>query len=320
MRQLILAALLILVAVPRPAWAGDAAAEALFRAGREAASKGDYTTACARFEESNRLESAVGTVFNLANCREKLGQIASAWQRYREVKDRLPAGDQRIAVAEARVEALEKRLPKLTLKLAPKATNAKVIRDGVELGPGSLGVAVPVDPGQHEIVVRARGHADRQVALEIREGEHQELLLEPGQPVPGADRTGPSPAASQPAVGITEERETEAGAPNRTLGFVIGGIGIAGLATSMVTGAMVLSKKSTVEKECDNKLCSPEGIQAGESGRTLSTVSTIAFAVGAAGIGLGAYLILSAGDGKEQARLEVRALPHAAAVTVGGQF
>src|SRR6476646_7884960 len=85
----------------------DPAAEALFRSGREAVDRGDWQTACARFEESHRLEPAVGTVFNLANCREKLGQLASAWQRFREVKERLPPGDERSAVTDQRIAALE---------------------------------------------------------------------------------------------------------------------------------------------------------------------------------------------------------------------
>src|SRR5439155_2189897 len=90
--------------------------EALFRAGRAAADKGDFATACPKFEESNHLDPALGTVFNLADCDEHIGKIASAWQLFREVAQRLPGGDDRIGIANGRASALEPRLPKLILK------------------------------------------------------------------------------------------------------------------------------------------------------------------------------------------------------------
>src|SRR5262245_63210105 len=107
MKSILVVGGLALFLLSKPCRAGDAGAEALFRAGREAAEKGDYASACARFEESHRLEPAAGTVFNLADCYEKRGQVASAWQRYREVKERLPAGDERVTFAEGRIKALE---------------------------------------------------------------------------------------------------------------------------------------------------------------------------------------------------------------------
>src|SRR5689334_25276356 len=109
--------------------------EALFRAGRTAAEKDDYSTACPKFEESNRLDPALGTVFNLADCDEHIGKIATAWQLFKEVAQRLPPGDDRIGIANGRAAALEPRLPKLLLKVkTPLPSGTTVLRDGVELG------------------------------------------------------------------------------------------------------------------------------------------------------------------------------------------
>src|SRR5262249_28906373 len=121
-------------------------AEALFRAGRAAADRGDFASACSQFEESNRLDPAVGTMFNLAACDEQLGKIASAWQLFREVSQRLPPGDERIALADTRANALEPKLPKLSLQLARVPEGTVVLRDGVELGSASLTLPLPVDP------------------------------------------------------------------------------------------------------------------------------------------------------------------------------
>jgi hypothetical protein len=318
MKQLAMSVALCLLLATPLAHAGDAAAEALFRAGREAAQKEDYATACARFEESNRLDPAVGTVFNIAHCREKLGQVASAWQRYREARDRLPADDERTAVVAQRIAMLEPRLPKMTLHMTSRHPSAVILRDGVQVGSASLGLSLPVDPGRHEIIVRVRGHVDRRINFEIKEAEQQELTLEPGPPLPtmddtvyeaGANKATPAPAAPAPST-----------SSQRTWGFVVGGIGVAGLATSLAAGVMVLSKKDTVSRECSDKLCTRAGLRAAESGHTLSTVSTVAFAVGVLGVAAGTYLILTAPNGKERARLELRAAPSSASVQIGTRF
>src|SRR5450432_676614 len=126
-----------------PARADDArdpaAAEELFRQGRAASQKKDFTTACAKFRESNRLDPAVGTVFNIADCEEKLGRLATSWTMFQEVVQRLSADDNRRAIAEQRARALESRVPKLSIRLAHTDRSAVVVRrDGVSLGTASL--------------------------------------------------------------------------------------------------------------------------------------------------------------------------------------
>lgn len=70
------------------------------------------------------------------------------------------------------------------------------------------------------------------------------------------------------------------------------GVGVVGVAIGAVTGAMTLSKASDVEPQCANNICAPTAKDDLESANTLSTVSTIAFAVGGAGILAGAIGLL----------------------------
>ena len=60
------------------------AAEALFSAGRADVERGDYASACPKFADSQRLDPAPGTLINLADCEEHVGQLARAWQHWRE--------------------------------------------------------------------------------------------------------------------------------------------------------------------------------------------------------------------------------------------
>src|SRR5215207_2480988 len=63
-----------------------AKAEALFRQGRELMAAGKLGEACAAFDASQRLEAATTTLFNQADCREKNGQLATAWGLFVEAE------------------------------------------------------------------------------------------------------------------------------------------------------------------------------------------------------------------------------------------
>jgi hypothetical protein len=274
------AALLVAwLAASAPVLAADpVAAEALFAEGRQAAERGDYRTACERFGESERLDPAPGTLMNLGECKARLGLVASAWQHYREAADRF-AGDPRQDVAVREAAALEPRLSRLRIGLAPAApTDTVVERDGERLGRGSYGVAVPVDPGAHRVVISAPGHRPRELQLPLAEGQVQELLAEPGPPLPPSE---PGPDAD--------------GGPPRALGaagFVLGGLGLASLGVGIVTGFMTMDRKDTVERDCPRQLCNQEGFDAAAEGRTLSAVSTATFVAGLAAVATGVVLVI----------------------------
>jgi hypothetical protein len=262
---------LTLATAPGRALAGDAAAaEELFQQGREALRRGDYADACAKLDESQRLDPAAGTILNLGDCKEHLGLFASAWALYKEVADRASSGEAKRAEAQRRLAAIEPRLSHLSVALARGAPEgAAITRDGVELRGASLGIPLPVDPGAHVVVARAPGHAPRQTTVHLAEAESRAVTLE---------------------VGPVEE---SAGS-TRTLGFVLGGVGIAGIAVGVATGLMTLDRKNTVESLCPDKRCATRaGLDAASQGKTLSLASTLAFAGGAAALGLGAVFVLT---------------------------
>src|SRR3954470_9846847 len=124
-----------LVLWPCAALARDSAAgEALYRAAKESAKKGDWEKACAQFAESQRLDPAPGTLVNLADCEEHRGLVTSAWSHFTEVETQFKAGDARATYAHEHAVALEKRVPRLTIRLQAGApASARVFRDEEEL-------------------------------------------------------------------------------------------------------------------------------------------------------------------------------------------
>ena len=140
---------------------------------------GSYDIACARFRDSDKLDPAVGTRFNLADCEEKRGRVATAWSLFRGVLSELAEDDDRRPIAQERVRALEPRLPYLTMRRDPATPPGVRVRiDGVELGEGTFGVPLPMDPGAHDLAL---------VPAEGGDGQRSTFTLRVPDAYPGAD-------------------------------------------------------------------------------------------------------------------------------------
>jgi hypothetical protein len=287
-----------------------AAAEVHFRAGREAADRKDFDTACAEFYASEDLDPAIGTRLNLGDCEEHRGRIASAWQFFKDVVRELPADDDRVAFAKERADALEKRLPRLTIRLAPGAGDCEVRRDEALMVKESLGRPLPVDPGEHRIVVSVTDHADKVFRVTLKEGQQSVIDVSPGPAGPRSEK-----GSSADRGGVSESNRART-----TWGFVVGGVGLAFGAAGAVTGVLVLSDKATVDAHCDsqtNRCDSQSGVDAATRGRTLGPVTTALLAASAAGIGLGTYLLVSPGSNVD---ISAHATGSAATLSVRRRF
>ena len=274
------------------AHAQEAAADALFDSARTAMAKGDFDRACEQFRASDKLDPAPGTELNLADCEEKRGRLASAWELFRTVEEKLNPSDERLPVAHGRAHALEARVPRVTLTLAPGAPQGSTVRDGnVELGAAAFGIALPMDPGSHELVVSAPGYAPRSFMIQLAAGENRAVVVSPGT---AGSQVSAGPPVAAP---VNPPREVSSNHANtRTLGFVLGGVGVAGFGVGAIAGAMMLGKKSTVDAGCHpDKSCSSAALDAAHAGRTLEIVSNVGWIVGAASLAVGAYLVISSG-------------------------
>jgi hypothetical protein len=265
-----------------------AAAETLFQEGRDAMQRGDHSVACAKFRESQRLDPGVGTLMNWADCEEKLGHIASAWERWHEAMDLAHDGD-RIAYARHRAALLDSRVPRLAITLSGASRErARVVRDDVELGSVSLGSPLPVEPGAHVIRVIADGHADRKMIVYVSEGQRTTIDVSPGVPLAG--RNGPT--AQTPMDNLVSARFD--GRAGRSWGWALLGAGVAGVVGGAVTSTLIAHDAKVVGSHCDSdRTCDTTGYHAAQSGKNLLIPNIALFAVGAAGLGVGGYLLLS---------------------------
>jgi hypothetical protein len=181
-----------------------AAARALFDEGRKLAAQGKHGDACPKFEESQRIEPGVGTMFHLADCQEATGKTASAWAMFLEVASKLKAeGGQadKEQAARQRAAALEPKLSRLKI-VVPEGVavpGLSVNRDGRETGKGSWGTAIPVDPGKHVIEASAPGKKTWTMTIEVGKDGANDLvtipaLQEGAGPVAAVSAEQPAPA------------------------------------------------------------------------------------------------------------------------------
>ena len=276
----------VVVLASSSARAGDpAAAREQVKLGYQLAQDGKCEEAIPHFTESLRLDVKAITLINLAACEEKTSKLADALGHWVEARARAQAeGNAAIEEeAEKKTKALESRVPKLTLAVQNATPDVEVVRDGVTLGAASMGVPLPVNPGAHTLVVRAKGHDDTSQSITIAEAETKRVELQVGAPRK-AEAVG-APGDGRPAAGT----EGEAGktSPLVYIGF---GTALVGVAVGGVTGVLAFGKASTAKDECPNTIdCSQAGKDAVDSGRSLGTISTIGFVVAGVGAAVGVY-------------------------------
>ncbi len=244
-----------------------------------------FDAACPKLAESYRLDPQPGVLFTLAECEAKQGKLATAVVHYRtyvELLGRMSSvqrakQQQRERVAQAQIQSLRPRIPELTLVVPPTAPpDTTVERDGVAVDSAAVGVAVPVDPGEHKVRLKLADGRDRTYVVGLAEGERRRLQLE--LPADHPDAVPPvTPTATSPS----------------SWPWVLVAAGGAGVVVAGITGALALGDASTAHAHCTDRLCDPQGKGAAERANSLGWVSTGALGAGVLLAGIGGWLLLS---------------------------
>ena len=281
-------------------------AEALFRAARDAMTREDFATACAKFAESQKLDPAPGTLLNIGECSERLGRKASAWKAYAEAADRL-SGDSRRDFAIQKRDELSKGLATLSVAVTGEAADCTLKEDGIPLGRVVWAEPIPVDPGEHAVELACPGKAPAGARLRVTGAGPHSISIAPGAKSKAPE--GPKTAEASSAMPIA--------------GWVLSGVGIASIGVGAATGALVLDRKAKVNDLCTHAKtpqCPKAGVDAAHQGKTFSTISTITFVGGIALMGVGVTLVL-VGHAKKPAEPHVALdLGIAPSVGVHGAF
>ncbi|MDC0745374.1 hypothetical protein [Polyangium mundeleinium] len=308
-----------------------ARAQKLFIDGRKAIEVGDKANGCAKMRESMGLFAVANTLFNVAQCDEGEGKIAAALEHWERGLALIEAQDPRAKVAKERINALAPRVPRLRIVVPLGQPVSAVVVDGTEFAPSALSAPLHVEPGAHVIVVRAEGRPDRKHELTLAEKERTEFVATPA--APGA----PPPAVVPTATASATTSEVVPPPPppsssnfRRTAGFIVGGVGVAGLIAAGVTGGVLASRDATIDGQCkdagnDKKTCSQGAMDLINGSGPLFVANGIAWGVGVVGVGVGLALVFTAPSGKAKDEAQSTAIvpffvPGGGGASISGRF
>lgn len=178
-------------------------ATAAFKRGRELMAKGRIADACAAFDESHRLDPALGALLNLAECTFKLEQHARAWAVYEEVLAwaNRTGNQARANVARERLAALR---PKVALVVVDAAPTDEVLLDRQRVLTGQTSA---LEPGAHVIEFKRDGATETRTftvsggqTLTVARAEAAAKPPEPKADVPRLDPTEPPAGSTSQAI------------------------------------------------------------------------------------------------------------------------
>ncbi len=322
--------------------ADKAAAETLFDEGLSLMKTGNYAEACKRLESSQRIDPGIGTLLYLAECYENVGKTASAWATFREAASAANAAGQerRAALGRERAEKLKPLLSKLTITLAAgneSIEGLEVLHGGRPVAKGLWGTPIPVDPGPHELVVRAPGYEPFTTEVTVEAGgKSAELEVPPLTKAPEA--ANPTPTAPETAAAshstpaqvkldapVAPGDSSSSGSTQRTAGLAVAGLGVVGLGVGTFFGLKALSKSDEEQELCETDAACPEEdretvLELNQDARDAATLSNIGFIAGGVLAAGGLVLYLTAPDDEDAARLVVTPTVGGAQIRLGGAF
>jgi len=267
-------------------------AQAIFSAARNSYQDGKYEEALAGFQQALAASGSPNARLYLARCLRELGRLGEAYNELLTARAEAAARateEEHYAttrdVADAELRQLEPRIAKLVVTVPASVTGAQVTIDGKPIDAARFGEALALVPGEHELEATAPGREPVRTTLVLNAGRTKNV------PVFASGVTRPEPTPVTPAPEPEED-----GSSLRATAYVVGGLGLVGLALGGAFGAAAMAKKGEVEDSCDGLACTPEGVEAASEGDLFGNVSTAGFVIGGVALATGVTLWLLSGD------------------------
>lgn len=161
-----------------------AAARGLFEEGVRLLSEQKWAAAADRFERARTLQPSPRIAYNLTSALTEMGRFVYASELLRELvnaRDLEPALQD---AAKVRLGKIQAQIAGLVIMVEGDTTAAEITLDGRVIERVLLSVPVPVDPGEHRLVVRRVGKEVLTREIRISEGENQKIHLAlPARPI-----------------------------------------------------------------------------------------------------------------------------------------
>lgn len=289
----ILGSSLLLGGVASAQTSPDAAAraDALFEKGKRETSAGHHRAACTAFDESLALDPAEGTLLALALCHEQVGELARAFTELQDARAAATRSnrDDRQRVVRAALARIEPRIGRIVVRIpasdAACAPSLRIDGEAVVVSSTEPERERAVTPGHHRVTCGAAWAAD----LDVSAGALAVLTVpESARPKAKAPSPPLEPVVAPPPPPVTTS------STGSTLGWVLGGTGVAAIGVGSIFGVRAFSRWSDVESKCTPSACADRS--AGDdasSARSAALVANIAMGAGLVLVATGIYFLVA---------------------------
>jgi hypothetical protein len=296
----VVAVLAAIAALGMPAEAkatAESDAKDLFARGRELRIRNDCGSAVPLFRKAWTIYPAgLGSLRNLAECEELLGNFASARRTWLDLKRSLmtaPSVDPKYEGWDTDAEEAAARLATKVATfvvdvyvqspegefLANDTSGVEIFVNGESVGTALVGTPIERDPGAYRLRAQLADAQTVEQTVTLAAGDHARVTIR-------LSRMTKTMEESALVVGDHSTR--------RTLGWVTMGVGAASLIVSGVTFLLRNAAKNDLDSQCASHVNCPSSLQdTVEQGKTLSTLTAVFLAVGVAGAGAGLALVLT---------------------------
>jgi hypothetical protein len=273
------------------------AARALFGEALRDEEKNHFAAALEKFQRVAAVKETPPVRYRIGTCYEGLGRRAQAFAAYQatvRLGEGEPQGADVVQAARARMDALSKRVARLTLTLSRDAPQEAEVRiDGENVG--AVRDAVPLEPGSHVVTANAPGRAPFRSELTLYEGAEASLAIPLDSAAPPAQTALVAEAGPQTqAVRDRGSSEPVPAGSWRTLGWVA----VAGGGALLVGSTVVLLVRHADIVALNSDCPPPKSIcRIGANPDDVNATRSRALAEGPIGVTLGAVGVVAAGLG-----------------------
>jgi hypothetical protein len=307
--------------------AETAAARALAIEGVKLAQADQCGDAVDKLERAEKLKHSPIVLRHLGECQVKLGRWVEGSESLRKLlreplpENASPTVAQAYESASTTLRDVKPRIPTMKIVLtAPADADFTVKVDGKEMADSVVGVALPTDPGEHEIEATAPGflRVVSTVKLTASASAFATLELKRDPRAPAHTKTaGVAAAAAASPTTAPPPRVEPTSSPahgtsaGKVMAYVSYTVAAAGLGVGIAFGQSAMHDEKELRDSCPNRVCSEQQKNSLEAAQTKGTISTIGFAVAGAGLTVGTVLLFTSGSSSDT-KAGGKALPRTA--------
>jgi hypothetical protein len=212
----------------------------------------------------------------------------------------------------------------LTIQVAPENAIAGFVlsRNDIPIGQGLWNVPVPVDPGDHILEAKAPGHLDWSGQVSVGKEADSVTVRVPAledDPNAAVAVAAIAPAPGDARVASENSPPADTWPVQRTVGIVVGSVGVAALGVGGFFGLRAMSQEKDFDDNCEDNACRSEAYDSADKSAKLANVFLIGGAALAA-TGLVVYLTASTESDQPRAALGFDFDRAGARLTLGGAF